>query len=156
MSHPIDVYYNSKSEGIDTPKPLPKITPLFTTIMEQLQERKRPRWTEIGVILNKFSPEEQQNFSRKLSVITRIVRKNWWKEGHKNMVVSIPRPPSKYAICYIVYTNKNAHRRNEFIKGAASFVFENEYIKKCLVIAKNIDMGNVPYHFIGLLEKSKT
>ena len=55
MSHPLDVYYSSKSEGIETPKPVPKITPLFISIMQQLQKRKKPRWTEIGVILNSLN-----------------------------------------------------------------------------------------------------
>jgi len=152
MSSPLDAYYNSRDAGVDIPKPQPKISPLFSGIMEQLEKRHTPRWTEIGVILNRFSPDDQHKLTRMVEFLKKNVRKNWMIDGHKNMVVCVPPQASKYAICYVMYNNNNVHRRNEFIQGAARAGLEAEHVKQCLVIAKNLDKDDVYYHFIGLME----
>ena len=152
MSSPLDVYYNSKSEGIETPKPTPLISPLFSGIMEQLEERNTPRWTEIGVVLNRISPDDQQKLAKMIPVLKKNVRKNWMKDGHKNMAICVPPKSSQYAICYVLYCNNNANRRDEFIQGAARSALEAEHVKQCLVVAKNLDKDDLNYHFIGLLE----
>jgi len=152
MSSPLDVYYNSKSEGIETPKPTPLISPLFSGIMKQLEERNTPRWTEIGVVLNRISPDDQRKLEKMIPVIRKNVRKNWMKDGHKNMAICVPPKSSQYAICYVLYCNNNANRRDEFIQGAARSALEAEHVKQCLVVAKNLDKDDHNYHFIGLLE----
>ena len=154
MSSPLDIYYNSRSEGIEIPKPTPKINPFFTKVMEQLEQRDTPRWTELGIILNKISPDDQRKFIKTLQIVKINVKKNWMTDGHKNMIISIPSGSSEYAICYILYCNKNAHRRDEFINGATNSALEHEQVKKCLIIAKNIDKDDFIYHFIGLLERN--
>ena len=73
-------------------------------------------------------------------------------DSHKNMVIYIPPKASQYAICYVMYNNSNANRRNEFIEKAAIYGLEPEHVKQCLVIAKNLDNNDLPYQFIGLME----
>ncbi len=152
MSAPIDRYYNSKSEGIKTPKPIPQINKLFYDIMKQLEQRSTPRWTEVGVVLNNISPDDQRKLTKMVPVIKRNVKKNWGKEGHKNMIICVPPKSSSYAICYVLYCSNNANRRDEFIQGAAQSALEADHVKQCLVVAKNIDKDDLKYHFIGLLE----
>lgn len=152
MSSPLDAYYDSRDAGVDIPKPKPKISPLFSGIMQQLEKRHTPRWTEIGVILNRFSPDDQHKLTGMIEALKKNVRKNWMIDGHKNMAVCVPPKASKYAICYVMYNNNNAHRRNEFIQGAARSGLEAEHVKQCLVIAKNLDKDDLYYHFIGLME----
>ena len=153
MSFPLDAYYNSKDAGINIPKPIPKISHLFSGIFEQLEKRHTPRWTEIGVILNMFSPEDQRRLSSAVDKIKRTVRKNWMIDGHHNTVIIIPPKASEYALCYIAYNDKNANQRDLFIQNAATSGLEPEHVKQCLVIAKNIDQNDHHYHFIGLMDK---
>ncbi|MCD4754537.1 MAG: hypothetical protein K8R75_01845, partial [Deltaproteobacteria bacterium] len=152
MSSPLDAFYNSRDAGVDIPKPKPKISALFSGIFEQLEKRHTPRWTEIGVILNRFSPEDQRQLVKLVEKIKKIVRKNWMVEGHKNIAIVTPPKASEYALCYVVYNDYNANKRNDFIQKAAMLGLEPEHIKKCLVIAKNMDRNDVNYHFIGLME----
>ena len=152
MSAPLDKYYNSMDVGIHIPKPQPIISPLFSGIMEQLEKRHTQRWTEIGVILNRFSPDDQRKLGRMIEDLKKNVRQYWMKDGHKNMVICVPPKASKYAICYVMYNNNNAHRRDEFIQKAANYGLKAEHIKQCLVIAKNLDRDDRQYHFIGLME----
>ena len=152
MSAPLDAYYNSKDAGIIIPKPQPLVSSLFSRIMNQLEERQTPRWTEIGVILNKFSPEDQRKLSKMIETLKVSVQKNWMLDDHKNMVICVPPKASQYAICYVIFNNSNADRRNEFIEKAAIIGLESEHVKQCLVIAKNVDDNNLAYRFIGLME----
>ena len=154
MSSPLDAFYNSKDAGIDIPKPQPKISSLFKKIFLQLEQRATPRWTEIGVILNNFSPDDQAKLARMIIVLKKNVRKNWMVEGHDNILVYVPPKASEYALCYIIYNNKNSSRRNEFIEEASRQGLEADHVKQCLVIAKNMDMDDLEYHFIGLMERS--
>ena len=72
-------------------------------------------------------------------------------QGHRNLALLVPQKPSKYSLCYILYNNKNAEKRNEFIEYAAMIGVEAEHIEKCVVIGKNIDKEDDAYHFIGLM-----
>lgn len=152
MSAPLDAYYNSRDAGVNIPKPHPLVSPLFSKFMEQLEKRLTPRWTEIGVILNRFSPDDQRKLSKMIEVLKESVQKNWMLDDHKNMVIYIPPKASQYAICYVMFNNNNAEKRNEFIEKAAIFGLEPEHVKQCLVIAKNLDDNDLAYHFIGLME----
>ena len=84
-------------------------------IFEQLEKRHTPRCTEIGVILNRFSPEDQRQLTKMVEKIKKIVRKNWMKEGHKNIAIVTPPRASEYALCYVVYNDYNTEKRNDFI-----------------------------------------
>ena len=152
MSSPLDKYYTSKDIGIDIPKPKPNISPLFTGIINQLEKRQTQRWTEIGVILHRFSPDDQKKLTRMVKKLDNNVRKNWMKEDHKNIIVYVPNKTSSFSICYVIYNNNTAYRRYEFIQNAANHGLIPEHIKQCLVIAKNIDDDYHHYHFIGLME----
>jgi hypothetical protein len=152
MSSPLDAFYNSRDAGVDIPKPKPKISPLFSGILEQLENRHTPRWTEIGVILNRFSPEDQRQLTKMVGKIKKIVRKKWMIDGHKNIAIVVPPRASQFALCYIVYNDNNTSKRDDFIQKAAMLGLEPEHIKQCLVIAKNMDRNDLNYHFIGLME----
>lgn len=150
MSAPLDAYYNSRDAGIDIPKPTPKICPLFVEIFNQLEQRKTPGWTEIGVILNRLSPDDQRRLTKMIARLKKNVLKNWAIEGHKNIVVFAPPKASEYALCYVIYNDQNVDRRKEFIEEAAFNGLAPEHVKQCLVIAKNMDKRDVSYHSIGL------
>ena len=154
LSSPLDAYYNARDAGVSIPKPQPKISPLFSEILKQLEERRPLRWTEIGVILNRVSPDDQRKLSKAVEVLKKNVRENWMKDSYENMVDYIPPKASKYAIAYVMFNDNTAAKRNAFIHGAASNAFKTEHVQQCLVIAKNIDRDDLNYHFMGLFEKS--
>jgi hypothetical protein len=154
MSAALDNYYSSKSEGIIIKKPKPKISKLFEDIFLRLEGRSLPQWTEIGVLLNRFSPDDQLKLVSALKVLERGVNRIWQKEGHKNTIIYTPPESSEYALAYVLFKDGNADRRYEFINNAASSALEPEHVKSCLVIAKNIDHDDMPYHYIALFKAS--
>ena len=72
--------------------------------------------------------------------------------SQKNIAIVNPPRASEYALCYVLYNDHNASKRNEFIQKAALVGLEAEHVKQCLVIAKNVDREDQNYHFIGLME----
>jgi len=154
MSAPLDKYYMSRDQGIIIEKPKPKISQLFKEIFHKLEERSTARWTEIGTILNRFSPADQLKLVKYLKTLKKIVEKKWKQEGHKNTTIYNPPASSEYALSFVLYKNENAKDRDKFIGHASNIGLEPDHVKYCIIIAKNIDMDDSPYHFIALAEPS--
>ena len=150
MSSDIDKYYMNLEQGVVIEKPRPPTSLLFQEIFKTLEERATPRWSEIGCLLNRFPSNKQQELSQFIVRQSRVVEKNWNVEGHKNTVVFVPPDHSEYALCYVLYKNCNSDRRDEFIANASEEGLAPGHVKYCLVVAKNIDQDDLPYHFIGL------
>ncbi len=153
MSKDLDYYYESRDEGIQVDKPTPKISPMFSQIFKELENRGIHRWTEIGTILNLFSPDIQIELEKAFKRYKYIVQKSWRHEGHKNIIIAIPPHNSNYALAIVLFKDGNKQKKRKSIDHAASSAFENKHITKCVVIAKNIDHPEFAYHFIGLLEQ---
>ncbi len=152
MSDPLDKYYISKDQGILIDKPQPKVSTFFKSIFSKLEERSTPRWTEIGCILNRFSPDDQVKLVRYIRDLSKVVNRNWQVEGHKNIAVYVPPESSEYALAVVLFKEENRDRRYEFIDRALALGLEPEYVKYCLVIAVNIDNDDLPYNYIALAE----
>jgi len=150
MSDPIDNYYSSKDAGMIIEKPKPKITKQFNEIFSQLEKRNTPRWTEIGVFLNYFSPEDQIKLEKMAKRFGKKVQKNWRSKELMNIIILNPPKASNIALSYIVYNDKLSAKRDEYIDIASRKGLEPKHVEQCLVIAKNIDDDSLSYHFIGL------
>lgn len=155
MSTPIDEYYTSKDEGILIPKPQPKTSKLFQEILTKLEERSSPRWTEIGVLLNMLTPDDQVKLESSIRKYKKIVNRTWEKEDHINTILYVPPSTSTdISLVYLLFKNENSNRRDEFIQNAIDLALKPNHVQQCLIIAKNIDDDSLPYHFIALTEKN--
>ena len=150
MSTPLDAYYNSLDAGVTLDKPRPAISPLFASIFSQLEQRGVARWTEIGVALNMFSPDDQRRITKMLAKIEKGVHRNWRRQEHKNMVICIPSRSSSYALGYVMFKNGNADLRRDFMESAAATALESDHVQTVIVIGRNIDQTDAAYHAIAL------
>ena len=150
MSAPLDTYYNSLDAGVRLEKPRPEISPLFASIFSQLEQRGVARWTEMGVALNMFSPDDQLRITKMLAKLERSVRRNWKRQGHKNMVICIPSRSFSYALGYVMFKNENAKDRRSFMKHAAATALESDHVQTVIVIGRNIDRDAAAFHTIAL------
>lgn len=152
MSAPLDTYYNSLDAGVTLDKPRPAISPLFASIFSQLEQRGVARWTEIGVTLKMFSPDDQRRITKMLTKLQKRVHRNWRKQGHKNTVICIPSRASSYALGYVMFKNGNANLRRNFMESAAATALESDHVHTVIVIGRNIDRDDAAYHSIALFE----
>jgi hypothetical protein len=151
-SAPLDKYYASLDVGVTLEKPKPRIAPLFASIFAQLEQRRVKRWTEIGVALNMFSPDDQAKIARLAVRLEKKVAKEWQIEGHKNTIICTPPKNSAYAFCYVMFKNENASRRHEFMENAAANAFQSKHVETAVVVGKNIDRDDASYHAIAMFE----
>ena len=149
-SAPLDKYYNSLDAGVTLPKPRPATSPLFASIFSQLEQRNPARWTEIGVALNMFSPDDQNRITKNLATLAKRVHRNWMTPGHKNMLIRIPPKASSYALAYLMVKDGNVGERRQFMEYAAATALKSEHVQTVIVVAKNIDGDDAAYDAIAL------
>ena len=150
MAGPLDVYYNSLDAGVTLDKPSPAISPLFASVFSQLEQRGIDRWTEMGVALNMFSPDDQRTIREMLVKLEKRVHRHWRTPGHDNMLICVPSKASEYALGYVMFTNGNTGDRRALMDQAADTAFESDHVKTVIVIARNIDRNDAAYHTIAL------
>ena len=155
MSAPLDSYYNSLDAGVTIDKPRPAISPLFASIFCQLETRGFDRWTEMGVALSMFSPDDQRQISQLLTKLECQVHENWNTEGHQNMLICVPSHPSSYAMGYVMFKNENANKKRDFMEQAANEALESDHVRTVIVIGRNIDRHDTAYHAIALVERRR-
>ena len=153
-SRPLDIYYDSKAQGIILEKPKPKLTPLWNNLLEQLKNRSTRRWVELGSYLLRVSPKDQFKIRKQLEKLKTIVHNNWHIEGHKNFLIYTPPKDSYLSVVFILMKNENFHMRYNFMDLASKLALEGDHVQKCIAIAINIDNPNMTYHLIGLSEKA--
>ena len=146
----LDTYYNSLDAGVTLSKPRPEISPLFSSLFSQLEQRKSARWTEIGVALNMFSPDDQNRITKMLAKRKKRVHRSWRTPGHENKLISIPSNAPSYALAYVMVKRGNAGEGRRFMEHAAAAAFKSEHVKTVIVIVKNIDTDDATYDAIRL------
>lgn len=150
LSEPLDAYYNSRDAGVLLPKPVPRISALFASILTQLERRATFRWSEIGALLNRVPPDDQYELTRLIRSLKDRRGKIVSDPESDNILIYTPTEPYDCALAYFVYTNATVNRRNEFIDTAATAALKGKHIRQCLVIGKNLDAYDSAYDFIGL------
>ncbi|RYY02158.1 MAG: hypothetical protein EOO53_14075 [Gammaproteobacteria bacterium] len=152
MSEAIDIFYMSRDQGVVIPKPQPNTSTLFRKIFEKLESRKTPRWTEIGCILNRFSPVDQHKLTNEIRNLENIVHRRWHIEGHKNIIIYYPPSWSEYSLAVVLVKNENVKSSQDFIQNALFEGLKPQHVTYCLILVINIDRPDIPYHYIGLAE----
>lgn len=152
MAGSLDAYYDSLDAGVRRDKPRPTISPLFAAIFSQLEQRGIDRWTEMGVALNMFSPDDQAKITDMLAKLEKRVHRHRRTPGHDNMVICVPSRASDYALGYVMFKNGNFSERRDFMEHAATAALESDHANTVIVIARNIDRNEAAYHTIALFE----
>ncbi|MCY4332223.1 MAG: hypothetical protein OXC96_06945 [Cyanobacteria bacterium MAG CAR1_bin_15] len=154
-SSSLESYYDSADAGVKLNKPQPAISPLFASIFSQLEQRGIAGWTEIGIALNMFSPDEQMRIMEEIMRLEEKIHRNWRTKEHDNILILIPSKASSYALGYVMFKNGNAKEKRNFMQTAADHAFQGNHVKIVVVIAKNIDRDDLAYHSIALFERLK-
>lgn len=155
MSKKIDDYYELKQDNSNIKKPTPKMNKYFEKILIQLEKRKPEGWTQIGSIIYRLYPDDQIKIISMLKKIKNNVQKNWMKKGHKNILNYVPPRSSNYAFTFVIFSDNNKEKREEFLEEAISIAFDTEHVKYCLGIGINIDKTDMPYAIIGMSKKEE-
>lgn len=152
MSGPLDVYYNSLDAGVIRKKPKPATSPVFASIFDQLQRRAPARWTEVGVALSMFSPDDQRRITKKLTKLEKRVHRKWRTSGHDNMLICTPSKASNCALAYVMFKDGNAAERHKFMESVVSAALDSPHVETVVMIARNLDRHSAGYSALALVE----
>ena len=154
-SRPIDSYYILKDAGIVSPKPALKITQWWSDIRAKIESRHFDRWSEAAVMLLNISFEEQQALENRFKRTARNVRKQWRQPGHENCVVLTPPAWRRDSFGLLAFKNCRSRERHAMMENVAAGVFAKSHVRRCLVIAINIDTQTYPYSMLAVFERGE-
>ena len=151
LSAPINEYYNSLDKGVTLEKPQPEISPLFSSIISQLESSNEAQLNEIKIALNLFSPKNQIKMTKTLDVQKKQLKKYWnTAREPNNILLFIPFELSTCALVYVMFKDDIAKDSRHLIEEARTTAFENDKVQTVVVIGKNLDQDSTAYEFIGL------
>ncbi len=145
-----DHYHLSESVGVLRRKPKPQISKYWLTILSMIRQRGFQGWTEAAYILLNLSLEEQDMVEVKLKGLKKTVPRDLGDPDHQNSIVVIPRKERRDAVAFIVFDDSNYEKRRKMSQNISDRAFENEHVKRCLVIGKRVSAWSMPYETLGI------
>lgn len=145
MSKPIDEYYMALTEGVQRPKPRPKLSKRWLDICRRLESRNFYQWSDVAVVVLAFSYDEQEKMERRFKKIAKNVHKNWRQPKHECAINIIPNRHRTDALSLYAFKEREKDQRRERMENIAGQVFESEHVKRCVILAVNIDRQDYPY-----------
>ena len=156
MSAPLDHYYTSADAGVALAKPRPKISPLFASILTELERSGNPGWSEIGVALSMYSPDDQAKIASMLAAREKRLRKKRKTAARHDILIRIPSKASSYALVCVMFENETADQMRELMQHAAMTAFRTRHVRSVVVIGRDIDRPSAAYRAIALLHAPPT
>ena len=151
LSAPLYDYYNSLDRGVTLEKPRPEISPLFSSIISQLENSNEAQLNEIKIVLNLFSPDFQIEMTKKLDVHKKQLNKYWnTAREPSSMVLFRPSELFTCALVYVMFKDDLAIDSRYLMEEARTKALKNATIQTVVVIGKNLDRDSTTYEFIKM------
>lgn len=154
LSDPIDQYYQLREFSPKAKPPSVKLTPLWESVLNGVENRAFTGWMLINLTLLQVPYDEQKKVEYGFKNICQNVSKNWRKNGHECCVILTPPDNKDISIMFFAYPQnlfEVRHQRSQQL--ALDHAFKEKYINFCLVVGKNIDTPNEPYSFLFMISK---
>jgi hypothetical protein len=154
MSKALDPYFMLASSRQGVSKPHLRLTEWWRDLLQRIEERQAPRWTELGQILLSVAYDDQAAFEKGFKRVRRIVCRQWQVPGHDNVVLLRTGPAQRReAIVGLAYKGISREQRNQLIENAAGDAIESVQTDRVLVIGVDVARGDYPYSVIAVLDK---
>ena len=155
FSKKLDDYYEGILHKSNPPKPKLKVNKYWSDIICKIEEREFDRWAELGTFLLCLSLDDQNKTIKMFNIISRNVKKNWYKKNKRNSVICVTdyfNQKNGYAL--VAYRDKESENRHNLIDDIANQIFQNEEVKFACILGINIDKNHYPYSIITLARNS--
>lgn len=156
----LDPYLLKKYQAPDENniKPRLRLTEWWQEMLQFLEIRKTPGWTDLAIRLLNVPYENQEGFESQMNELGEIVDKEWKDPSHLNSVILVNGPEKrKELIIGYRYKNKSLDERNNKISLIVEELCEKEGFEQALVICLDVEEFSLPYSAIGTwgLKKEK-
>lgn len=150
LSKTLDPYFMREWHKQDVPKPRRNLTKWWHDLLSYIEERKSPRWTEIGFILLNMTDEDQVEFESGFKAVQKIVKKHWRRSGHKNSFILYSGSEQKRDVLVgLAYKKITTEQRNDLMLEVGVHAMEQAEAGQALIIGVDIDKLHYPYNVIA-------
>ena len=156
LSKTLDPHLMREWTQEDTPKPQHNLTQWWKDIIEYIEERKPPRWTEIGYMLLNVAYKDQVGFERRFAQVQKTVRKHWQMPGHKNNTILLYGPEwRREALVGVAYKEIDSRERNRLMSNTGGYAMEEAPASQALIIGIDVDRPHYPYNVVACTHKNE-
>lgn len=152
-SRTIDHYFESRDAGVRTPKPKPRLVPVFDKLIAGLEASRPPGWADMALdLLRLLSFEEQKALFKGLEELRRSVPRNW--SDPKHPCGAIVRPPAERDTCAVFFVyppqleSERRHRLKLFVQDALA---DTDY-QRCVAVSLSTAHWDLPYAHIAMVQ----
>lgn len=151
MSARVDAYYQQKSVDPATKPPRLALSKWWRAILSSIEERRFPGWTDAATILLSVSPSDQRKAEKAFEKIKAGVKRLYRMPYHQSALVIHPPAPKSEAVVLFAFREQHYSERHTRISNVASEAFQNQSLRRCLVVGICIDREQAPYTFLSVL-----
>ncbi len=154
MSQPVDNYCVALAEGAHRQKPRLRSSDWWSDICSYVEKRSFWRWTEVINILLSLSFEEQEEAEKMFGQVRDRLRKGR-KKGSQDTVFICPPTRKSEAVALFAFLDSDVGQRYLRMEQIANQAFDTAHVRRCLVIAANIDREDYPYSSLMVFDRSQ-
>ncbi|HEX8000872.1 MAG TPA: hypothetical protein VF528_20995 [Pyrinomonadaceae bacterium] len=140
ISEILNPYFMSVWTGEKVPKPKRRYTKWWQRILDRMEQQPIARWSEIGYMLLNLSYDEQEFFERQFRRIQHKVKNVKSKAPQQEAYFMLSGAAQRRnAVIGLAYKGVTKDQRHDMIPEAALQVFQEEPVKRVLVIGVNVE-----------------
>lgn len=154
MQAVVDPYMMRREHGLPVEKPRLEMSPWWRRLLERVETRRMPRWTELGYYLLNVEHVDQVKLQREFAWVRKLVRKRFFNPHQLNTVVLAAGPPDRrIGLAATAYKDADRNKRYEYMQTAARHAFECSSAEPVVVIAFDARSDHDTYSSIGMFER---
>jgi hypothetical protein len=154
MSKELDPYFIAKSDGRRVKKPSLRLTKWWRAMLNSLEARGAPGWSDVGRSLLNVPALEQDNFERQFQKIRVSLKRRARKRRTPDNVVMITGPPQRRdAFVAWAYAGLDRTQRNTKMDNIARGVLSSEKLHQLVFVGVDLGLNDYPYSVIAALKR---
>lgn len=153
MSQLLDPYFMREWWGGNSPKPRRKLTTWWRDLLDKIEERRIPRWPELGYVLLCLAYDGQMAFEKRFKRMQKklLATRNIKGEGFITLVNGPAQ--RRDVIIGLAYRGLSSVERHSRMQALAIGTMDEIKTTRALVIGKDVEDRKHPYSVIGCLLK---
>ncbi|MDL1894743.1 hypothetical protein FBQ82_00575 [Anaerolineae bacterium CFX7] len=156
LSKTLEPFFMQEWTKTKADKPRLRLTKWWRDLLQKIEERRAPRWTEIGYVLLNTLYQDQLSFEQKYHRRKTKVQSDWRDPDVKNILVLDNGPPQrKDAVAVLMYKRVDREERNRMLQIAADRGLDSSNAGQGVAIGMDIEQKHYPYSVIAFFERNK-
>jgi hypothetical protein len=153
MSARLDEYFGLQQPGSPVRQPEAKRTPLWNSILAEIERRATDGWLTITHRLLNVSYEDQVKVEKHIALARRKLSRSSDPPAYAAMLGNGP-PRRREGLAFITFGRMTRQERFEFAGEAGVTTMDKAGTDDCLVVGFNMNEPPAPYHLITLVRRN--